>query len=73
MAASEGIVENTALLTEDKRIAAIQVGIDLGLSIEDQDTKATALQRTPTKLPPNRRSRRKVGPSKSGAPGRTHQ
>jgi ankyrin repeat protein len=39
MAASEGIVENTVLLTEDKRIAAIQVGIDLGLSIEDQDTK----------------------------------
>jgi len=37
MAACEGVVENTVLLTEDKRLEAAQVALDHGVSLEAED------------------------------------
>ncbi|MGE0392477.1 MAG: ankyrin repeat domain-containing protein [Vicinamibacterales bacterium] len=37
MAACEGIIENTALLTEDKRLEAAQVALDHGVALEAED------------------------------------
>ena len=37
MAAAEGVVENTVLLTEEKRLAAAQVALDHGVPIEAED------------------------------------
>lgn len=39
MAASEGIIENSVLLTEDKRIEAIKVALEAGVDIEAQDVR----------------------------------
>jgi hypothetical protein len=39
MAACEGIVENTTLVTEEKRLEALRVALDAGLDLEAEDAK----------------------------------